>query len=67
MPIEARFRFAHARVEVHVEGCIKCGTLWSHQWRPAKKMPVRIGAREAEVTLYICGDCLEKGGESLLL
>lgn len=67
MAVEARFRFGHATVEVIAKGCVQCGAEFSHKWRPAKKVSVRIGAHEAEVTLWICGHCLERGGGSLLV
>ena len=53
-------RIGKSRIELRVEGCIKCGTLWSHRWEKIKEVPVQIGSWRGAIDLNVCGDCLEK-------
>ena len=58
MPTAATFRFGKARVSVEVEGCVSCGTRWSSGWEVVQRLTVRIGAREQEIALHACADCI---------
>jgi hypothetical protein len=53
-------RIGKSRIELRVEGCIKCGTLWSHRWEKIREVPVQIGLWHGAIDLNVCGDCLEK-------
>ncbi len=43
-----------SRIEVSVEGCFRCGTLWSSRRFPLKDVPVQIACRVDTVTLHVC-------------
>jgi len=53
-------RIGKSRIELRVEGCIKCGTLWSFRWEKIREVPVQIGLWHGAIDLNVCGDCLEK-------
>ncbi len=46
-----------SRIEVSVEGCFRCGTLWSSRWFALKDVPMQIACRVDTVTLHVCADC----------
>lgn len=46
-----------AKIDIKVEGCIKCGTQWSSGWREVRTVPVKIGKWENAVSLNICANC----------
>lgn len=58
MATQATFRFGKATVSVDVEGCVSCGTRWSSEWEVVRRLTIRIGAREQEIALHACADCL---------
>ena len=53
-------RIGKSRIELRAEGCIKCGTLWSHRWEKIREVSVQIGSWHGAIDLNVCGDCLEK-------
>ena len=58
MPTAASFSFGKTKVSVEVEGCVSCGTRWSSGWEVVRRVTVRIGAREGEIALHACADCI---------
>ena len=58
MPTAASFRVGKTTVSVEVEGCVSCGTRWSSGWAVVQRLTVRIGAREGEIALHACADCV---------
>ena len=52
------FSVGKARISVELEGCVSCGTRWSSGWEVVRRLTVRIGAREEEIALHACADCL---------
>jgi hypothetical protein len=66
MPKAATFTFGKTRVSVEVEGCVSCGTRWSSGWTVVRRLTVRIGAREGEIRLHACVDCLRNKTPLLL-
>ncbi len=53
-------RIGKSKIEIRVEGCIKCGTLWSHHWEKVKEVPVQIGSSRGVIDVHVCGNCLER-------
>jgi len=52
-------KMGESKIGVSVEGCFRCGTLFSSGWYPFKVVPVRIGEKiERQVTLHVCNDCV---------
>ena len=49
-----------AKVRISAEGCIDCGTLWSHAWEVARVLTIRIGKRTYQLDIHRCGDCMKK-------
>ena len=62
----ATFRIGKARVSVEVEGCVSCGTRWSSGWAVVRRLTVRVGAREGEIVLHACADCIRNGTPMLM-
>jgi len=51
-------KIGESRISISVEGCFRCGTLWSSRWYPAREVSVRLGEKSIRrITLYICSDC----------
>ena len=48
-----------ARIEVRAQGCIDCGTFWSHAWEVARTLTVTIGKRTFDLDIHRCGDCMK--------
>lgn len=53
-------RFGKAHVEIRVEGCVDCGTLWSSRWVLARTVEVQIGKRRSTIDVHRCADCAKK-------
>lgn len=53
-------RIGKAMIDIHVRGCIECGTHWSRYWMIARNVSVRIGSKEDTIAVHICADCYEK-------
>jgi hypothetical protein len=58
--VEAEMNVGKARIHLKAEGCIDCGTPWSHAWEVAKTLTVRIGERVFYLDIHRCGDCMPK-------
>lgn len=54
-----------AKIDLDVRGCIKCGFEYSHNWETAKEVTVTFEVDKRKVvrtvSVYVCGDCMEKG------
>jgi len=65
---QASTKIGNTRLSLSVAGCIVCGTEYSWEWRTAKTITVKIGRKDFEIPIFICGDCfLKKGGQQVLL
>ncbi len=50
-------KLGESRVSISVEGCFRCGTLFSRGWYPFKEIPVRLGEKSLKwITLHVCND-----------
>jgi len=49
--------FGRAKIRVHAEGCVGCGTEHSTSWHPAMTVKVQVGGHKLDVQLNRCGDC----------
>lgn len=58
MPAGATFRFGKATVSVEVEGCVSCGARWSSGWVVVRRLTIRVGAKEEQIDLHACADCV---------
>ncbi|MDP2845076.1 MAG: hypothetical protein Q8N79_03245 [Candidatus Methanoperedens sp.] len=51
-------KIGESRISISVEGCFRCGTLFSSGWYPFKEIPVRLDEKSVKwITLHICNDC----------
>ncbi len=51
-------KIGESRISISVEGCFRCGTLFSSGWYPFKEIQVRLGEKSVrQITLHVCNDC----------
>ncbi len=51
-------KIGESRISISVEGCFRCGTLFSSGWYPLKEIQVRLGEKSVrQITLHVCNDC----------
>ncbi|MCZ7358691.1 MAG: hypothetical protein O8C55_01330 [Candidatus Methanoperedens sp.] len=50
-------KIGKTQINIEVQGCYRCGTLWSSGWHPLKEVPVQINGRSLSLTLNVCHDC----------
>ena len=58
MSTGATIRIGKATISIDVEGCISCGTRWSSGWVVVRRLTVRVGGREKEISLHSCAGCV---------
>lgn len=50
--------FGKAKLRIHVEGCTRCGTQFSHAWFDDLQIVVSIdGRKPVTLTAHVCGTC----------
>jgi hypothetical protein len=51
-------KIGESRISISVEGCFRCGTMFSSGWYPFKEIQVRLDKKSVRwITLHICNDC----------
>lgn len=60
MSTAGTYRIGKTKITVDVEGCVKCGTLWSSDWFVTRVIDVVIATKKYQVAIHICADCQKK-------
>jgi len=55
-----KYKIGKTKIEIKVEGCHDCGTLWSSGWVPLKTTSISINNREIDIRIPLCRDCLDR-------
>ena len=54
------------KIKVETEGCVDCGTRWSHAWFLFEQIEVKVGdLRPMIISIHICGDCQQQREQKL--
>lgn len=50
-------KIGKTQINIEVQGCYRCGTLWSSGWYPLKVVQAQINGKPLPLTLNVCHDC----------
>ena len=53
-----KIRIGKSKIDVSVEGCYRCGTLWSSGWYEYKEIPVQVGQTKGSIVVHVCANCV---------